>query len=554
MSDFFENENNTAEGNTPAADTEANAEAKEYVDEFAGFDTIFSDPAEHKSKAPKGGGKKRILAVIASLLVVAILAGGTVAVIKLIPEKEDETSSDTSPFETIEVLNLETDNISRVTVTNSKGSFTLLSEKVVSETESSTDSSSSDTSSTETATETVWYVDGVDKALVSSSSISSIVSAAAVVDASREITTMTATECGLDTPVYKADIVYSEGEVSLLVGDNSLDGTGTYIKLSNSDTVYLSDSADFSGLEFELLDLADTTAIPAASFTGDISAYTDDEGTLTSFDYVTISGKNFPETVKIVPDNSGSELSEYIGYYVETPINRPANNVDKLLSLFASGVTVSGAYSFDVSASSLAAVGLNNPDIVITLSVAGQNKTFKLSKASDGNYAVITDGSVMIKMVSASSLELAGYTTEDYYSTWVMMQSINELSNFKLSTGGTDYSFDIKYDNSEEAEETYVITYGGEKITAEYFQDFYQIFVALQCSDFTTEKLTAAPECTITLTLSADGSARTLEFTKATATKYQYSIDGVPMGRITSSSYNKLIKNLKLVAENKPVE
>lgn len=552
MSDFFENENNTAGGNTPAADNEANTEAKEYVDEFAGFDTIFSDPAEHKNKAPKGGGKKRILAIISSLLAVAVLAGGTVAVIKLIPEKEDETSSDTSPFEAIEVLNLETDNISRVTVTNSKGSFVLLSEKT--ETATSSDSSSSDTSSTETTTETVWYVEGVDKALVSSSSISSIVSAAAVVDASREITTMTAAECGLDTPVYKADIVHSEGEVSLLVGDNSLDGTGTYIKLSNSDTVYLSDSADFSGLEFELLDLADTTAIPAASFTGDISAYTDDEGTLTSFDYVTVSGKNFPETVKIVPDNSGSELSEYIGYYVEAPMNRPANNVDKLLSLFASGVTVSGAYSFDVSASSLAAVGLNNPDIVITLSVAGQNKTFKLSKASDGNYAVITDGSVMIKMVSASSLELVSYTTEDYYSTWVMMQSINELSNFKLSTGGTDYSFDIKYDNSEEAEETYVITYGGEKITAEYFQDFYQIFVALQCSDFTTEKLTAAPECTITLTFSADGSTRTLEFTKATATKYQYSIDGVPMGRITSSSYNKLIKNLKLVAENKPVE
>ena len=52
------------------------------------FSTVFSAPAEHK-RAPKRK-KHRLLVAIASVLSVAILIGGTVAVIKLIPEKEEE--------------------------------------------------------------------------------------------------------------------------------------------------------------------------------------------------------------------------------------------------------------------------------------------------------------------------------------------------------------------------------------------------------------------------------------------------------------------------------
>ena len=53
------------------------------------FSTVFSDPTEHKRTAPEKK-KNKLLIAIASILAVAIFAGGTVAVIKLIPEREEE--------------------------------------------------------------------------------------------------------------------------------------------------------------------------------------------------------------------------------------------------------------------------------------------------------------------------------------------------------------------------------------------------------------------------------------------------------------------------------
>ena len=164
------------------------------------FSTVFSDPTEHKS-AHKTQKRKRLPVIIASLLAVAVLAGGTAAVIKLIPEKEESTPS--SAFETIKVLELKTDELKTVTVTNKNGEFKLYSVKEESESSSSSSSSSS-------SEKVKWYLDGYEKDVISSSSAESIVSAAAAVTAVREITTKTAAECWLESPETKADIVTND--------------------------------------------------------------------------------------------------------------------------------------------------------------------------------------------------------------------------------------------------------------------------------------------------------------------------------------------------------
>ena len=51
--------------------------------------SIFSAPVEHNDKAPKNANKKRFVSIIAATLAVAILIGGTIAVIKFIPELKD---------------------------------------------------------------------------------------------------------------------------------------------------------------------------------------------------------------------------------------------------------------------------------------------------------------------------------------------------------------------------------------------------------------------------------------------------------------------------------
>ena len=510
------------------------------------FSTVFSDPTEHKS-AHKTQKRKRLPVIIASLLAVAVLAGGTVAVIKLIPEREDDTS--TPSVETIKVLDKSSDDFKIVTVTNKNGTFKLYSEEE--KVESS--SSSSDTSSS--STKTVWYLDGYAKDVINSSSVSSIVSSVASVTASREVTAKSAAECGLEKPTVKADVVTKDGaEFSLLIGGDSPDGTGIYIKLSTDDKIYINDSSIDSSLEFDALSLAATDSIAGVP-TSDLSSdYKDDNGNLSSFDSITLTGSNFPEKLIIAP-NTDKNLSTYAAYMTTSPTKRIADKVDGIFGLFKSGVTVSGAYSFDTSVSTRKKLGLDNPELTAEIKVGSVKQSYSFKKQEDGGYAVWYDGAKLIKKVDASSITFIDYKVNNYYASWVCLQSINELSNFTIKTPEKTYSFDIVYDDAEDAKETYVITYEGKKLTAENFQNFYQECISLSCSDFTVDKVSGEPAMTIVFTYSDTSRAKTdVKFIKSGAAKYQYSIDGIEMGKINSSALNKILKHVEKVAKDESIK
>ena len=537
MSEFQENEKMVE-----SQDVEETQEIKEeYHDELDQFTSIFADPEAHNDK-PRENGKRRIISIIAAFLAVAVLVGGTIAVIKLIPElEEDEAQS--SVFEDIKVVDVDSDKLSTVTVKNSKGEFKFYSVK----------SESSDTSSADNENAVSWLLDGVAKEKTSSSAINGIISSAATLTAMREIETKTAAECGLDKPVISVDVQSQEIEgYSILVGTASPDGTGTYLKLSTDDKIYLVDDGAFDCFEFEALDLADTTSFAAATFTN-TTGYTGDDGTLTSFDELAISGKNFGDTVKIRPSETSEELQSLVAFEVAEPMRRFANdeNVSAAFKLFTDSLAVSGAYSYDVDDASLKAVGLDNPDLVVSLTIGGETKTFKIAYVDDENCAVINDSSIMIRKVARSSISFAGATSESFYSNWVIMQMINDVKNMTVTVEDTKYSFDITYNDAEGAEEKYVIMHGDKKLDDENFRNFYQIFVGLTANSFKTVEV-EKPDTTVKLTL-VDKSVRTLELYKISDTAYQYHVDGKALGTVTSSAYNKFVKNVKLAAEDKKV-
>lgn len=506
--------------------------------------TVFSDPAEHKKTAVKQ--KKRLLPkVIAAALAVGVLAGGTVAVIKLIPERKEDTS--TPSIETISVLDMKSDDFKSVTVTNENGTFKLYS---VEETETS---DSSDTSSSEPTVN--WYLDGYDREVIDSSAAGSIAGYAASLEAVREVTSKSAAECGLENPTVKADVVKNDGsEFSILVGSESPDNTGTYVKLSTEEKIFITETDLKGNFTFDALSLAETGSVPGITVTDDMKDYKGDDGALSSFDTITLSGKNYPEKVVLAP-NTDENLSAYAAYMTVSPTKRIADNVDGIFGLFQNGVSASGAYSFDTSVSSRKNLGFDNPDLTATIKVGSVTQTYSFKQQEDGDYAVWYDGAKLIKKVSASSLSFIDYKVNDYYASWVCLQSINELSNFTVKTPDKTYSFDIVYDDSEDAEETYVITYEGTKLVAENFQNFYQECISLSCSDYTIDKVITEPAMSFVFTYSDTSREKTaVEFKKAGETKYQYSIDGIDMGKINSSSLNKILRQVEKVANGESVK
>lgn len=495
--------------------------------------TVFSNPIEH-TKTADTVKKKRILPkILASVLAVAILAGGTVAVIKLIPEKEEPKPQ---IVETIQVLSLTTDELKTVKVTNSEGEFEFYREIVKNDKNEDVEGN--------------WFLKGYDTDVLNTTNISYPVATAASVSATREITEKNIAECGLDKPQIVIDLLTKEEKaITILIGVQSPDKSGYYAKLSDSDKIYLVENEFYESFVFNELVFASTNPLPTFdSEDSTLSKYFDQNGNLVSFDKLTISGKNFPEPV-VLSVNSDERFVSYATYVVTSPVTRIAENVDGIMSLFQITSSTAGAYSYDVSEKSKAAFGLNNPDIVLKVEVSGKSKTYSFKLQEDGNYAVIYDGAKLISVLEASKLSFANYSASDFYSTWVALVSIDDISSFTFKAGDKEYKFDITAnetdEESDEEQEKYTIVYNSNKLAASDFQSFYQECISIACTDYTVDKVSGAPDYSMIFEYKEDGEKTVVDFIKSSETRYQYRINGKDMGKVNSSGIKKLYDSLK---------
>ena len=161
----------------------------------------------------------------------------------------------------------------------------------------------------------------------------------------------------------------------------------------------------------------------------------------------------------------------------------------------------------------------------------------------------------MIKMVATGTVSFVEYKESDFYSKWFCMEMLSQLSSYEAKIGDTRYKFGITFDEtqSENTAKFTIVRDNGKKITTSKFQTFYTYFLGLKISDFETQSVSAAPDAVITLTFSADASQKVYAFYKVSDSKYQYSVNGVMQGKITATSYNKMVSNIKLIAENKNI-
>ncbi len=527
MSDLFENQQNE----TVDASAEASAANEE--------STVFSAPQEHKVKAVKNSGKKRLISIIAAFLAVAILVGGTIAVIKLIPEMtDDETIS--SVFEDITVVSADSKKFNSVTIKNKNGEFKFVTQQI-----NATDANGN------ANTTTYWTVEGIDVSKLSSTTTNTIISAAAEIIATREIDTKTPSECGFDSPKYTISVTSNEGDpYTFLVGDTSPDGLGSYMMLEGKDTIYVAPDEEFTSFDFDLLSLTDVTSIPITTFPTDTADNKVSDGTYAFFDSLTLSGKRFPETITIINNKNETDSADLVPYIVTTPTPRYANSesLSSLVSLFSVENAVAGNYALEVNDETLKLFGLDNPDVIATMTIDGTPRTFKFSIIDSEYSAVVYDGAPMIRKVLTGNHAFLNYKPEDLYFKNLSMNSINDIKELKFNNADGDIKFEISYTEDENSKKTYTILANGKKIVAQNFQDFYADFVGIQCNSFSTEKTNADPDGTITF-IFTDNSETVIKFYRINDTEYQYSIDGNAMGRITSSVYNKMVNNIKKVAE-----
>ncbi len=501
------------------------------------FSTIFSAPQEHNDTVKKS--KKRYKTVLALFLVVAILFGGTFAVIKLIPKKE--TATDTN--KDIEVVALESENIKEMTVKNKNGNFKFCWEE--------TKTKSNETGETETSIN--WYIKGYDKELTDSDLILNIVNNVIDIDAIRVIDKNAGVDFGFEKPVATATFETTDNKKeTVYVGAKSPDNSGAYVKLASKDEIYLVGGDIDETLSFSDIDLASTQPQPALMLPEKYSEYCSGVA-VEKADYVTVEGVNFPEKM-VFKQITDKDVALFNSYEVIEPERRMAQNIETIFLVFTGGFNTNGAYSYDVKSETLKKLKLDKPDFVLSAVFDDYTYSYKFKKQKDGNWAVIGNDSKNVKKVTLEDCNFLSYTTTDLYNPTVFMTNIDDVSNLTIKTQKDTYSFDIAANPNGDDTNKYKVTMGKKSFKSSYFQSFWQYLCMLQAIDFETEKNVGKTELTITYNYkNKDKEPTVVTFAKENAVRYQYSVDGVAMGKVGSSDYTKILKNLERLLEGKQV-
>ena len=491
--------------------------------------TIFSAPKEHIDKPKKSGGRAK--KVIAALCAVAVLIGGTFAVIKLIPVLE-ETVTDNDKSET--VVELDSDDFTKVTLTRGDDKLVLISEIE----ESSKDST------------VVWTLDGYNSELIDTYNVGVTVSELANITALRKMKS-TEGNYGFDAPKATAEFI-GRGETkgfTLTIGNESPDGRGYYLKTTLAETVYLVEETEITEIFNEDLAYARNDNLGGFDENSDNSDYFTD-GSLSIYDTLVVNGKNFPQTMKVEKNDDDS----YIAFQITSPMNRYAYDTKEFLLALGQGIVCAGSYSFDKSDASLKKFGLDDPYMIATMTVAGESLTYKIAKVDDTYAAVVCDSSPMIRKVALSNLVFIDDDVTDYYYKTLIVENIKDVDKLIMQNGGKTYAFNLWYETKvaesedEEDEEIFHVSNGLAELDGANFKKYYLALLGISNVGFETKEISGNYETVLTFKHNNDTKDTVIGFKKYSEQRWQYYIDGVASGIITSNDYSKLVDYTKQVA------
>lgn len=502
-------------------------------DSFEGS-TVFSAPVEHKRKK-KANRYKPVIILTSIFLAVAIITLPIVGVKNnwpmfkwLQPLFENEETTVFQPG----AMTFDSYANEKITVIHS-GATLVMQSSVVEENGTATQA---------------WTLEGYDANLIDSVSLSQIASYAKSIQTFGNYDYDEATEkeaYGFDKPSLTVIVETGDkdADYTLTYGKSTADQSYIYLHVSKDpNKVYLANRGTTSGFLVVPLDLAVNKSIPAVVKDSSNAAYFDEEGNLADFDTITISGNFFENKMVFIP-NKDNRFSSYATYICTSPKLRIADGVvEDVRNSFNTGLSASKVVSFDKSAKKLKEFGLDDPDVVVTIKVAGKNYsyTLKATDSSNTQFYFISDNDPMIRTVTISNISYADDKEKDFYLGFMALESISDVSEFSLS-GEVDTTFSIQKD---EDNDTYIIKNGEDSVVANDFQTFYATFIGTMAIDYETVKTSGKPDLTVKLS-HVDGTSPTvLTFYKVSESRYQYCVGGTPMGQISSSAYSKLIREI----------
>lgn len=497
--------------------------------------------------------KKNTRYILITLIVAVVLGGAITALLLTQPETEEDTSStsSTSSSTDISVFSYEDADIASITVKNPDGEL-----KVLTRTETVEASSSEDESSSETEEKTVFYLDGIDEDLQSTSSVSTLAGYGTSLSATSEIGNkddLSLAEYGLDSPKVTVTTVLKDGtETSYSVGNES-PLSGYYILYG--DKVYVALVSE--NLYKTPLDFVTTTVLTITPPESEDSS-TQATNEYTAFDF---SGTNFPQEVKIVPDtvSQTSTLKLIEPYEVSantTTMNNIATSVESL--------TASSVAAVDPTEEQLEEYGLKDPAVRMSFTVNGESYTLLSGKVENSSQYVMLDGVNVVYVFDKDAVSAwADATLFTIRDSFVWLQMITDVNKLTVETPDKTDVFTLSRTENEESstEDKTVYNYSvkgtdGQDITYQgVFTTYYQTIIGVQLLDETTETTVSGdPMLRVTYEFYEGGAPKVVEFYSVGNRRCLVKVDDEIIGVVSQSLIQDIIDNTEIVLQNKSVD
>lgn len=483
------------EEGTEAAEPTRDAPEAQGMADIAAFAS--SAIREVSGRAPRRHG--RLTSLVAALAAVAVLVGGTWALLKFLPPKEEPPVTNEPTDTTVTVLSKSMGEngavlehpIKSIQIDSLLNDYTLsLSE------------------------DKVWVLNDEKNLPLSALAIKSLVNAFTEVVAQDTVLSpdtesdTSVADFGFDDPSVTATVTYADDVTVVFEMASLAVGNHYYLRLDRGETVYLTDSsmADLAMANPETYINLEVVVPPTVN-------PEDPNGTVI-VKQLSLTGpvrNNVITTIRPKEPEDGREF-ENTSYVITAPYLLPTDS-DTVTTVFAvTGIMASEAVALHPTAEQLAQYGLDEPRSVahIQLSVftsttdaAGDvtetgyyntmSHIIRLGKktADGGSYYALVDALDVIFLISEEQVPWAEKTYHDFANRYLFLRNLTSLKSLACTVNGTEYVFRFAHHpEGETLDDQLTVTLNGEKLRTHEFRVLFQVLLTL----YRTGDAPAAPQ------------------------------------------------------------
>lgn len=482
---------------------------------------------------------------IRNLIIVAVcvvVLGGALIALKL-TGNDTASSSAVSSAASIELVSKKSDDVASMSVTNQKGSYTLIPvRKAPSAPASSGASSAAASSGADEITYTVKELSGCP---VNTSATGSVVQNGFSLVASRNLGAVSSLdEFGLKDPQATVKVSFKDGSsFNYKIGKASAtDSSAYYMCGTDSDNVYIV-TIDAGLLEDAVYFISK-----------DVLAITNPSGS-NAFSRIELSGANYPTPVTLAVQGQDIRITAPAQY---SPDSAALSAIESALST----LTADSVEAVNPDDAALSKYGFDQPAAVAKFSVNGGDYTLTAGAKDGDSYYVMLGGVNIVYKAAASGIDpWAAKSLFGLRDKQILAPDIETVKAMTVTAGGTENALNVARtkDESKSTQDTTYYTYkvtgnGGKSLDYDTnYKNFYQSVIGVSILEDASEKPDAAPALTLQYQYYDKASADTVEFYQSGDRRYTAVLNGAVFGIVTQDDIDLITKNIGLLESGQAV-